>query len=401
MDGNATQSLKQGHDITALHRLSLVLAVLLLLSVISRHTGIPSVASLPFITFVYVIILGVFLTISDLKIKTEKIYFMLFLLLSFSILLSTMFNLTASSFSRFGAFVVFTSMNLFILPKIIDFDHFLFASSRVTAGIVLLGFLPYLGGPTQIGVIDLSLWGARLYWYPNLSPLTSVFVGANWLGFLTLVGSLSAIGEWWKFKSSISKYLIFINFVGLLFTNYRTGWVAFAAAIGILAGYILLNRDAIVLLTAGGILTTVVALAMMFKIIPGPAFLTELSLNNRRGSWVAGADVFKQQYLLGYGFGNTADVVSTRVPPSSPANVHNSYLRAFLALGVGGGIAYLGLFLSTLFKSALEAVSKTGVLLSMFLVSFFIIQMFNSLTFIGISLHSVIISIVMGYQVTK
>ena len=378
---------------------SAVLLFLLLLSVISRHTGLHSAISLSLILLAYAILISTFILNKTAKLRTERASVILFLLLTVSMFLSTIYNLTLDSLLRFVVFAVFTSINLFIIPQVIDFEDFLFVFGRITALLVLIGFLPYLGFPTQTGPVNLSLWGGQLYWYPTLSPITSVFVAVNWLGFLTLTGVISALGEWWLFKSTTSGVILVVNIIGLLFTNYRTGWVGLFAAVGILAVYTLLNREAVKLAVLGGITATMIALAMIFNILPGPTVLSELSLNHRRGSWITGVQVLQDQFFWGHGFGNTADVLAEHVPPSSPANVHNSYLRAFIGLGIGGGLAYLGLFLMTMIKSASQIVSKSGVILVMLLVSYFVVQMFNSLSFVGISLHSVVIAITMGYQI--
>jgi O-antigen ligase len=312
-----------------------------------------------------------------------------------------LYNITQESVIRFIVFAVFTSANLFILPQIIDFEDFVVVFGRVTALLVVIGFLPYLGLPTAAGPFDLTLWGGKLYWYPALQPITSIFVAVNWLGFLTLSGSIFALGEWWMFKSNVSKVILGVNTLGLLFTNYRAGWVGFLVAVGILFIYVLFDREGVKLAILGGIIATIVALAMMFEIIPGPAVLSELSLNHRRGSWIAAAQILQEQPFLGYGFGNTAAVLSGVVPPGSPANVHNSHIRAFLALGLGGGLTYLGLFLATLLKGASRVTTKSDMILLMGLLSYLVVQLFNSLSFIGLSLHSVIIAIMMGYQVME
>ena len=389
------------YDIINRHSISLLLAVFILSSIIIQHTSVSKIISFILVVLAYTIVFGLFLYGSDRIIRTERIYIILFSLLAFFIMVSTVSNLTIGSAFRLAVFLVFTSANIFIIPKVIGFDEFLYILSRITAVLVIIGFVPYVGGPAAIGAIDLSLWGGRLYWHPSLNPITSVFVGPNWLGFLTLIGSLSAAGEWWRTNTKFSNVLFVINVFGLSFTNYRTGWIAFVCAIGIFIAYIWFNRKIIVLLTVGGIAATGVALSMMFKIIPGPVALTELSLNGRKGSWVVGVQVLLERPLWGYGFGNTAEAVNNYVPPGSPANVHNSYLRAFLGMGIGGGITYLALFLITMYRSTLQAVSRPTVLLAGYLVAFFIVQIFNSLTFIGISLHSSMIAIAMGYHISK
>jgi len=76
------------------------------------------------------------------------------------------------------------------------------------------------------------------------------------------------------FKSNVSKVILGVNTLGLLFTNYRAGWVGFLVAVGILFIYVLFDREGVKLAILGGIITTIVALAMMFEIIPGPAVLS-------------------------------------------------------------------------------------------------------------------------------
>jgi len=71
-------------------------------------------------------------------------------MLTIFMLASMLYNITQESVIRFIVFAVFTSANLFILPQIIDFEDFVVVFGRVTALLVVIGFLPILAFPLPL-----------------------------------------------------------------------------------------------------------------------------------------------------------------------------------------------------------------------------------------------------------
>jgi O-antigen ligase len=166
--------------------------------------------------------------------------------------------------------------------------------------------------------------------------------------------------------------------------------MALLVAVGLWYVYVLWGRKGLVVATVGGILSMVVGLAMLFSIVPAPRALTEMSLNGRRELWTASARAFLQKPILGHGFLGTAEVAG---------NPHNSYLRIFASFGVVGGLLYTALVVGVTVKSALQSIPPKTWVLTALLVAVLMIQMFNQLSFVGISMRSTMIAILMGYGI--
>jgi O-antigen ligase len=237
----------------------------------------------------------------------------------------------------------------------------------------------------------LSLWGAELYLYPDFAPITSVFVNPNQLGSLALVGTITTLVEWQRHGKTATGVILGLNIIGLLLTNYRTAWIALVAALGLLTMYSLWGRKQLVFAAVGGISAFATVLLMTFNIVPGPEPLAELSLKGRRSLWLSSVRALKNKYILGYNFGGVSEVVG---------NPHNSYLRMFVAFGVGGGLVYLSLVIGTVIGSARRTTTYPGITLVMLLIGFCIVQLFNQLSFVGVSMRSTLIAVGMGYYIT-
>lgn len=146
------------------------------------------------------------------------------------------------------------------------------------------------------------------------------------------------------------------------------------------------------LVTIGGFSSLLFIILMMFEIIPAPGLLTEFSLSGRRFLWSESIDALQRQPILGYNFSGTSDIIG---------DPHNSYLRMFLGFGFIGGTIYSILSISTAVDAAQGATSLPKIVLTMLLVAFVIIQVFNQLSFIGISMRSTLIALAMGYFITN
>jgi O-antigen ligase len=234
-------------------------------------------------------------------------------------------------------------------------------------------------------------WGSQLYWYPSLQPMMSVFVNPNQLGSFALFATVASVYEWKTDRSSFTIIILVLNFLGLAFSNYRTGWFASLAALLIFVVYMKLDGEFITFGVISGFSSLLIVFLMMFNVLPGPEFLTEISLNGRRELWTASVLALQEQPLFGHNFMGVVDIVG---------NPHNSYLRMFSAFGLFGGCLYSILSLGIPISATRQATTDSRVVLSMLLVSFAIVQLFNSLTFVGVAMRSSIIALLMGYFIT-
>lgn len=373
------------------------LTVLLLLSTIAQHTPAPTHISYGFVLVIYLCVGFYFVNITR-HLYVNSFYFILFLLLVSLAGFSTFSNMTLGSLIRFISILTFTTITLFVLPWIIPFRYFIFSVTRLSAILVPIGFLPYFGLSPQYGIFDLSLFGASIYWYPELAPITSVFINPNAFGFLLFVGTVTAFTEWRLYQNKVVSVLFGIVLIGLLFTNYRSGWISFVAAIGVYVIYTVAGPKLLTRITLGGLSIIIIVFGMMFAVLPGPQFLTEISLNNRREPWVASVYALNEQLLFGHGLGNVNEALQPYKSESAPS-IHNSYLRMFVAFGIIGGILHLAFIIFTLIGSLQKNPSKNFLPISMLLMGFFFVMIFNGLSFIGISMHSVLIALTMGYYI--
>jgi O-antigen ligase len=291
---------------------------------------------------------------------------------------------------RFFSLLTFTTVNIFVLPQIIPLRYFLGVLSRVSTVLVVLGFAPLVGLPTELGFVDLSIW-STFSAYDIVTP-TSVFVNPNQYGAFALLGVVGAFEERLRTGSRTTTLLIGINVVGLFLSHYRTGWAALAFASGLVVAYALWGRDGLLVAVVGGLFAFVGGLLMLFGVVPGPSVLTEFSLNGRRVLWTNSIHALQQRPLLGHGFLGTQELVG---------NPHNSYLRMFASLGVVGGLLYAILMSVAAIDSARSGDDHQKMIVTVLITIFIVIQMFNQLSFIGVSMRSTFSALCLGYYVSS
>jgi O-antigen ligase len=344
---------------------------------------VPTSVSYALITLTYSVAVFVLLR-GQYELKFQyRTYVPALLLLICTTIVSSVANQSIDNAIRLVAFSFFTVINLLIIPQLVSFKDFLVVVSRLSAISVLLGLLPYLGLPSDVVLADLSPWGVNVYWHPDIIVITSIFSNPNTLGFFTLAGAVSALGEWQYSRSRVAIVYLVISGVGLALTNNRSGWLGLLVAFLVLFAFVIGGEDFVVISLIGGIFLTLGLLAVVFGVLPGPSIISELSFNGRREIWIEASRRFREAPLFGHGlqYGGT----------------HNSYVRMFTSLGILGGILYLFISIGTTVQSAQRIRLKPELIITMFLTAFMIIQMFEGISFIGVSIHSTIISIVTGY----
>ena len=369
---------------------SAVFIFVLLTALILQNTKLTTSVSYAIVAAVYVMVPVILLSRGTYEISVKRIYASLFLLFSSIFFIRVVFDPDIFDLLRLATLLSFTAVNLFLISQITEFEVFLHVLNRLSAIVVIAGLLPFFGFPSEVGFIDLSFWGTFSTY--DLTIITSVFVNPNQLGFFTLIGTIAALVERQQTESRISILFLGINAIGLFSSHYRAGWIALLASLGLFYTYSAFGRRGIIIATVGGIFSIAIGLSMLFGIIPGPEKLTTVSLNGRRELWTASVRALQTNPLIGHGLSGTHEIVG---------NPHNSYLRIFTSFGLIGGIIYTILVIGPTVGSSRETVSYNGVVLTMLLVSMLIIQILNQLTFIGTSMRSSIIAIVMGYQFSR
>jgi O-antigen ligase len=368
-----------------------LLTVLLFCAIILQNTELPTTLAYAMTAAVYAAIAVALAWYLPNPLRFNRRYTVLFFAFAAIVFIRTAIDPALGDAVRLVVLLSFTVVNLFVFPQLCSFRQFCNIGSRISAVLVVLGFLPYFGLTFAVGSIDLSLWGSGIYWYPDLQPMMSVFVNPNQLGGLTLFATIASIRELKAEGTFIAIPLLGLNFLGLAFSNYRTGWVAFLAAFALLIVHSLWGRRALILATIGGFCSLGFAFLLMFGILPGPEFLTEISLNGRRVLWIESVDAIFERPILGHNFSGVLDIVG---------NPHSTYLRIFAGFGLVGGLLYLLFLFGTIIDAIRDSVTNSQLTLAILLVAFALVQVFNQLSFIGISMRSTLIALAMGYFVT-
>jgi O-antigen ligase len=369
---------------------SLAFVVILIAVLIAQNTELGDSITYVLVAVVYLVIVLLPLAGHELRFLGKRWYIGVYVLFALVVLVNVALYQTLFNALRFFALLTFTAINIFVLPQLVPLRYFLGVLSRVSAAVVVVGFAPLVGLPTEFGFVDLSIWGTFTD-YGIVTP-TSVFVNPNQFGAFALLGVVAAFEERLRTGSRTVTLLLGINVVGLFLSHYRTGWAAFVFASGLVVAYAVWGRDGLLVAVIGGLFAFVGGLLMLFGVVPGPSALTEISLNGRRVLWTNSVRVFQQRPLLGRGLLGTQELVG---------NPHNSYLRMFASFGVLGGLLYAILMGIALVESARSASTYQGLIITVLIAIFVVIQMFNQLSFIGVSMRSTFSALCLGYYVSS
>jgi len=317
----------------------------------------------------------------------KRNYTFLFLFIAIISVLGSFANLSIDTSIRVFVLLIFTSINLFILPKLIRFKNIIFVIPRVCLIILFIGLLPLFYFPDSFIFLDLSFWSSSSPIVPSLPIITSIYSNPNTLGFIMFVGATMSFTEWLVTKNKQSLILFLVLLIGLIITNNRSGMVSFVIASSLFVVYNSKGRTYVTTLLISGITLTGIFLLALFGLIPGTTPLTEISLNGRRALWISGIETFQNNLIIGQGleYGGT----------------HNSFIRMFAALGFFGGLSYILMYISVLIQNTRNIESYTGAILTIILTGFLYIQLFEGGSFIGIGIHSTMISLFMGYYITE
>jgi len=361
----------------------ILVAILVLVGSI-QYTTLPSSAGYLLIIALYSFLALLYIN-SDIKIQAKKFYTALFLFIVVISVSGSIIHLSIDTSIRVLALLVITAMNLFIIPRIISFENFSYTLPRISLLILIVGLLPLLSFSNTILFLDLSFWSSSSI-ISFLPTITSIYSNPNTLGFVLFVGATLSFTELVARKSIYSLFIFISLIIGLVITNNRSGILAFIIAISLFIVYIIKGHKFTIIALVSGLVTTIVFLSALFGLLPGTASLTDVSLNGRRGLWTSSVNTFKNNPIVGYGleYGGT----------------HNSFIRMFAALGIFGGLSYLIIYLSIVFSNTKNIKSENELILTTLLTGMLYVQLFEGGTFIGVSIHSILISVFMGYFIT-
>lgn len=390
---------------TKMKTIEYLLLVVLFISVTLPQSTIASpMISYGFVALSYLILLVyIFITNSNLKFIAPKTISTLFLIVALLFLFQLAISPTLQEILRIPIFII-ALLNIGFLPRMIEIEYFYASVSRVSALVVMVGLIPLLGGPQHIGGLDLTPWHGEFTIYNfNVHPPTSIFSNPNAFGIFALFGLISSIGEMVYRANPISYSISLICAFGLSLSHYRTAWLALFAATILYISWEFGGIRGFTLILLGGVLTSAVALGIIFNVIPGPNAISSLDLNGRVQIWTAAYFTFWERPFFGFGFSSAHSAIQPRLENTSQfgRGFHNSYIRMFVVSGVIGGFSYVGLIVSSVAYPLRRVTTRENILLVIFVTVGAIIQIFNGLTILGLSLSSMLLSIVTGYALQE
>ena len=304
---------------------------------------------------------------------------------------------SVAPFAKGLAFAFFILVNLFIIPRTINFEIFVDTLSKVLFGIVCIGLL---GISTDLGFQAIS---ARNLPYFNISipVFTSVVHNVNAFGRLAGVGFVASIVS---YDISHSKRYLVIGSVlglGLITTTARSSIIA---AVSVLFfywlywsgnGHTAINWVLISLVGGICVFASTIFLTLIGTSVP-------ITFSKRNVYWAGAVKVAFNSPILGTGPVDTASYIGNYIT-GIQRTAHNSFLRAFVTTGVIGGLSFTYLFYSGL-CSAVSSVRNSNfysVTVGKIALFYFIIieLMLSSFSIVGLRLSSVVGAITLGFVV--
>ena len=309
-------------------------------------------------------------------------------------------------------------VNLFVLPRYVAIDDFLWAVSRISAVLLGLGMLAYLVGEFTLLGLPFQLWGTSFS--PRLLPvqiplLQSVFVNPNGTGVLAFVGTSAALVELhrgadrWLSEADgetsiagpltvvVPAVLLLVNGLGLYLTHSRASLLAAALAGGLYLAAAVVGRDVLpyaTFATAGLVFAALVAIG---------TGLVAVNTGGRFVLWSAGIEaILRDPALLGRGIVDTGEVIAPYVSDDSFAGtgVHNSYLTTTIRAGLLGGAAHVVLVVGSLVHGLLGGRRVDAATIAVGF-GFAVHQLFESYTVYQHSMGAVLASLVVGYVIAR
>jgi hypothetical protein len=304
-------------------------------------------------------------------------------------------------------FVSVSAVVFLLVPRVVNREYALGATSRLGAVIVLVGLPALFVGPYSVGPLEVGLWPRHATVVPALGPLVaepvrvrpliSYFRNPNLLSPFLLMGALAALAEVRRGRR-IGWLLLAVNTAGLWLAHTRSTILAAAVGAGLYAVHAHGGRRALVAVVASGGVFGTGALAVVAGVLPGPDALASLNLSGRRTLWRASVEAILQRPLLGYGQVPASPILDGFLPPGMEANVpHNSYLRVAFQTGVVGGLAYLGLVGWTLLARLRAAQRSEPDVLFALAASMALVMVFQNFVLFGQNPSNLVASLTFAY----
>lgn len=371
---------------------------------------VPRSASYMLVVVAYgiLIVLGLTRDINILKIPRYAlwslgiIWFLYLLNLGISVITS---DIQISTLIRVPPFIIFTGINIFILPKLIPIRVFFNVLANFATALVVLAIPTLFISQYGIGPIQIERWGSTFQLLPGIEiqihSIKSVFRNPNTLSFITAVGIIAAFDRYFEYRDRRSKAQLIFLIIGLYFAHGRASMAAAVIGLGLIFTYILFSKKSFQILSILAFSVGSIAFLIIGGIIPAPSIIPTINLRGRFILWEAGMRAVASQPLYGYGPGHTGEIIApfVGVDRYSGAALHNSYMRLFVTTGILGGVSYLLLIFKIISDQFFKLMTKQDLVLFVLCIVLAIIQFFESFSLFGLSLASVVASSTYGYGI--
>ncbi len=314
-----------------------------------------------------------------------------------------------SAGSTRASFVVYVALifglNLFLLPRYVSRDVFLWGVSLISSLIAAAGLPTYANGGYELSWLQVRLFPAT-FDLPLLGTkiqfLQSIFANPNTLGGLAFAGSFAALvllgenirrGRFAPIPIAVTFF--FLSCIGLFLSYSRASWLAFGLSSVVYIIYLLSGRDSIPYTVISlGVLTMLFLGGILLSIIP-------IDANGRFELWKGGIRaILDTPSTLGYGVVNTDELIAPFLFESNlrGRSPHNSYVEIFLNVGIIGGVAYLILVGGSIAEGIIRKNSVDVPMLA-FAFGFAAHQAFEVYTMFNTAVAAILSTLVVGYLI--
>lgn len=324
-----------------------------------------------------------------------QIYLSIMILMSTSLFYSPSFI----GIVRILAFFVSSFVIIFIICAKVNFKRFWVWFGTFSAGLVVIGLPTLIVDEYSLLLFTIELWGENTLLLPGLNTIRSIFANPNTLGTVCAFAIMGTIAT--RKLSATFLVVVAINIVGLAGSDSQAAQLGLIAGVGILV----ISRRSKTL----SLLTTVICLigilvgtGVVFHLIPGPEFISSISLNGRRDLWTASAQAFFERPIIGYGTASMSEALEPYITDQQYLGVgpHNSYIRMALMGGALTGVLYV--LFQVFFLIRNMRVGTDGALASHAVLWLaVVIQMFGGSTIFGPSPVSVLLAIALGWSLQE
>jgi hypothetical protein len=409
-----------------------VLCMVMLIGVVLQQMGpgFPNPGRMAKLTLIALLFLF-FLAISPRQIAFTKktgVYLVAFAVLFLIYLYHSVPFDAASGSAAFPIAAGFMmGLNLFVLPRYVSRDAFLWVLSGISSFFVLIGIPAYyIGDYTFLGmeVRVLNNSFTPLLLNGEITVMESVFANPNTFGVLAFSGTVaaailahrlfpgvglspedqrvradgaSATVLSFSFVRSLSLFclagvMFAISAMGTYLSYSRASLLAIALSLVLYFSYVSLGRRSLPY-TLGAL---VGGFALFLLIIP------ELGINpaGRFALWSGSVEAFlANPTLFGEGIDGTGEIIAPFVEqPYKGSSSHNAYLSQFLRAGLVGGMAFLVIIVGSLLSGVIryQQVDVPALVLAF---GFAINQFFESYSLFRHSMPAVLATLAFGYLI--